>query len=57
LIKLVVAKSKGSVGSEPKHYENDTPHTVALPASKTKPNEKLFNNNLNAKFFDQLGAE
>jgi hypothetical protein len=28
-----------------------------LPASKTKPNEKLFNNNLNAKFFDQLGAE
>jgi len=30
LIKLVVAKSKGSVGREPKYYENDTPHTVAL---------------------------
>jgi hypothetical protein len=37
LIKLVVAKSKGSVGREPKHYENDTPHTagVVLPAKKT----------------------
>jgi hypothetical protein len=30
LIKLVVAKSKGSVGREPKHYENDTPHTAGV---------------------------
>jgi hypothetical protein len=39
LIKLVVAKSKGSVGREPKHYENDTPHTAGVVChwKKEKP--------------------
>jgi hypothetical protein len=30
LIKLVVAKSKGSVGRKRKHFKNDTPHTAGV---------------------------
>jgi hypothetical protein len=30
LIKLVVAKSKGSVGRKRKHFKNETPHTAGV---------------------------
>jgi hypothetical protein len=34
LIKLVVAKSKGSVGRKRKHFKNETPHTAGVSEHK-----------------------